>query len=291
MRRRELGCHAFVTKSSSATDHASTTHGGRSHAARCPGLVQAGSPVPNAEAIPAGPSDSPSRPWVGRMNGPRLRVAILGATTRLSPPGSPPYTTALAGGPGPSGAPRHGVHGAPALPRLAHHGRVRRMAIDHGRARRRGDPAPPLRAEAPTHLQRMVSELSFGVRLALASWRRPDVVVAVSPALFADWLVRLRLRVLPRRPRTILWVQDLYTRAWRRPANTVSGFGWCTPSSPPRCAQQTPSLRSTSASASHWRASACGPGASGSSGTGPTSTCPTTWTAPPRRGSPGLGRR
>ena len=58
----------------------------------------------------------------------------------------------------------------------------------------------------------MVSELSFGVRLALASWRRPDVVVAVSPALFADWLVRLRLRVLPRRPRTILWVQDLYTQ-------------------------------------------------------------------------------
>ena len=65
--------------------------------------------------------------------------------------------------------------------------------------------------QSPRGVRRLLSELSFGVRLVLARWGKPKVVVAVSPALFATALVVLRLRFIPHRPRLVVWVQDLYT--------------------------------------------------------------------------------
>lgn len=66
---------------------------------------------------------------------------------------------------------------------------------------------------APRGLRRLVSELSFGVRLVFAKWNRPRVIIAVSPSLFSSALALLRLRFAPRRKRTpsIVWVQDIYT--------------------------------------------------------------------------------
>jgi len=63
----------------------------------------------------------------------------------------------------------------------------------------------------PRGVRRLLSELSFGFRL-LASELSPDsVVVAVSPALFATAMVAIRIRLTPRRPRLVVWVQDIYT--------------------------------------------------------------------------------
>lgn len=64
---------------------------------------------------------------------------------------------------------------------------------------------------SPRGLRRLLSELSFGFRLALGHLGRPRIVVAVSPSLFASALVVLRLRLTPCRPPIVLWVQDIYT--------------------------------------------------------------------------------
>lgn len=55
-------------------------------------------------------------------------------------------------------------------------------------------------------------ELSFGLRLVLARWHKPDVVLVVSPALFSSALAILRVRLRPNRPAVGIWVQDLYSR-------------------------------------------------------------------------------
>lgn len=61
-------------------------------------------------------------------------------------------------------------------------------------------------------LARMHLELSFGVRLLFARWNKPDVVVVVSPALFASLFAILRARFGLRRPASGIWVQDIYSR-------------------------------------------------------------------------------
>jgi glycosyltransferase involved in cell wall biosynthesis len=62
----------------------------------------------------------------------------------------------------------------------------------------------------PTGLRRLVSEVSLGLRYLVARWRRPDVVVLVSPNLFSTALAALRAR-WSRRLATGIWVQDLYS--------------------------------------------------------------------------------
>jgi glycosyltransferase involved in cell wall biosynthesis len=63
----------------------------------------------------------------------------------------------------------------------------------------------------PRGLRRLLSELSFGVRLLFSKLDADSVVVAVSPALFAIAIVALRIRLTPVRPRLVIWVQDIYT--------------------------------------------------------------------------------
>ncbi|QRZ09800.1 glycosyltransferase [Mycolicibacterium austroafricanum] len=64
---------------------------------------------------------------------------------------------------------------------------------------------------SPRGLRRLVSELTFGVRLLLARWGKPDVIITVSPSLFSSALAALRVRLMRRRPALITWVQDIYT--------------------------------------------------------------------------------
>ncbi len=61
----------------------------------------------------------------------------------------------------------------------------------------------------PTGVRRLISEISFGLRALIAPWGRPDVVVFVSPALFATAVAMLRTR-FSRRMHSIVWIQDLY---------------------------------------------------------------------------------
>lgn len=63
----------------------------------------------------------------------------------------------------------------------------------------------------PRGVRRLASELSFGVRLVASRWGSPRVVISVSPPLFASAMVALRIRLTRRRPRLILWVQDIYS--------------------------------------------------------------------------------
>lgn len=63
----------------------------------------------------------------------------------------------------------------------------------------------------PRGVRRLLAELSFGVQLLLTRVRRDSVVVALSPALFATALAVLRIRLTPRRPPLVVWVQDIYT--------------------------------------------------------------------------------
>ncbi|WP_370331124.1 glycosyltransferase family 4 protein [Mycolicibacterium hippocampi] len=64
---------------------------------------------------------------------------------------------------------------------------------------------------SPRGIRRLVSELSFGVRLVFARWGYSKVVIAVSPSLFSTGLAALRLWITPRPPNLIVWVQDIYT--------------------------------------------------------------------------------
>lgn len=63
----------------------------------------------------------------------------------------------------------------------------------------------------PSSLRRLLSELSFGVRSVFTRWGRADIVVLVSPSLFACALIMLRAKLLAPRTPVVTWVQDLYT--------------------------------------------------------------------------------
>jgi colanic acid biosynthesis glycosyl transferase WcaI len=63
----------------------------------------------------------------------------------------------------------------------------------------------------PGGLNRLISELSFGLRLIFARWGKPDVIVMVSPALFSTALAMIRARLSRHRPVVNAWVQDIYS--------------------------------------------------------------------------------
>lgn len=63
----------------------------------------------------------------------------------------------------------------------------------------------------PDGIRRLLSEITFGLRLAFARWGKPDVVVLVSPALFATAIASIRARLSRRRPAIVVWVQDIYS--------------------------------------------------------------------------------
>lgn len=64
---------------------------------------------------------------------------------------------------------------------------------------------------SPQGLRRLMSEISYGIRLVFGRWNTQHVVIAVSPSLFSTALAILRFRVTRRRPVLIIWLQDIYT--------------------------------------------------------------------------------
>jgi putative colanic acid biosynthesis glycosyltransferase WcaI len=124
------------------------------------------------------------------------------------PTGIAPYTGGLAHGLAERGAAVRVVTGLPHYPRwqvfdgYRRGGTETRDGISVAR-RRHFVPFPP------RLINRLAMELMFGLNALVASWKRPDVVVLVSPALFSSILCMLRAR-LTRRP-VIVWVQDLYS--------------------------------------------------------------------------------
>ncbi len=64
----------------------------------------------------------------------------------------------------------------------------------------------------PGSIGRVLMEVSFAVKVSTAKWDNPDVVICVSPSLISSALTLLRIKLRKRRPRSVAWVQDFYSK-------------------------------------------------------------------------------
>jgi glycosyltransferase involved in cell wall biosynthesis len=142
----------------------------------------------------------------------KLRITILGLNYSPEPTGNAPYTASLAEGLLAAGHQVTVITGYPHYPewRLkdGYDGWQIKEKID-GVDVKRLRHFIPLR---PRGLSRFLMEVTFGLRSVFARWNKPDVVLAVSPALFSSGMAILRCRFGWRRPAVGIWVQDLYSR-------------------------------------------------------------------------------
>ena len=63
----------------------------------------------------------------------------------------------------------------------------------------------------PSFLKRLVYEVLLGLRFGALIPADADALLLVSPSLFASAMVRARVGFWRKRPRTVLWTQDLYS--------------------------------------------------------------------------------
>lgn len=139
-----------------------------------------------------------------------LAVTILSLNYAPEPTGNAPYSSKLAEGLNARGYCVKVFAGFPYYPEWSIRPGFRGMTVHH---LINGIDVTHLRHRVPskpTSLPRLHMELSYGVRALIARWNKPDVVLAVSPALFATGLAVLKARIT-RRPVGV-WVQDLYAR-------------------------------------------------------------------------------
>lgn len=143
--------------------------------------------------------------------GPRTGICLLCINYPPEPTGIAPYTGALADGLSDAGYQVIAHVAQPHYPEWSIADGYRQWTrfeqVGGVRVRRRLHYVP----RTPRGIRRLLSELSFGARLVFARWERPRLVVAVSPSLFSTALAVVRLRLTPRRPPLIVWVQDIYT--------------------------------------------------------------------------------
>jgi colanic acid biosynthesis glycosyl transferase WcaI len=140
-----------------------------------------------------------------------MRVLVIGLNYSPEATGISPYTSALAGGLARRGVLVRALTAHPHYPewkiRAGYGQWSRTESIDGVQVTRLRHYVPA----NPGGLNRLLSEVSFGLRLLFAPWGRPDVIVMVSPALFSTAIASLRARVSPRRPPVTVWVQDIYS--------------------------------------------------------------------------------
>lgn len=141
----------------------------------------------------------------------QAQVSILGLNYPPEPTGISPYTGGLASALRKLG---YGVTVHTAHPHYPEWsiaaGYGQWLAIDYAdgiNVRRRLHYVP----RKPRGFRRLLSELTFGLRLLSGRLGRPDVVIAVSPSLFSTALALLRFRLRASKPPVVVWVQDLYT--------------------------------------------------------------------------------
>lgn len=140
------------------------------------------------------------------------RIKILGLHYSPEPSGNAPYTSSLAAGLARRGHDVGVITGYPHYPEWkiseGYYGWSRNETIE-------GVPIQRLRhyvPRKPTGIKRLHMEFSFGARLIAANWKRPDVIILVSPALFSTCIAVIRAQLSPGRPSIVIWVQDLYSR-------------------------------------------------------------------------------
>ncbi|MBO0679003.1 glycosyltransferase [Mycolicibacterium sp. S2-37] len=141
----------------------------------------------------------------------RHEVSILGLNFPPEPTGIAPYTGALVAGLSQRGfsVTAHVAH--PHYPewriREGYGQWTRNEHIDGVQVSRHLHYVP----RSPRGVRRLLSEISFGVRLVFAKWNSPEIVIAVSPSLFSTAMAVVKARLKYRRPRLIVWIQDVYT--------------------------------------------------------------------------------
>ncbi|PRY64656.1 glycosyltransferase involved in cell wall biosynthesis [Glaciihabitans tibetensis] len=139
------------------------------------------------------------------------RVTIVGLNYAPEPTGIAPYTAGLAVGLAARGWSVKAVTAFPHYPAWkiseGYEGRTIRETVEGVDLTRLRPYMPP----NPSGVRRMALEVWFGIRSMFAAWGMPDVVILVSPALFAVAFALFKARLSRRRPAVIVWVQDLYS--------------------------------------------------------------------------------
>jgi len=142
-------------------------------------------------------------------------VAIVGINYPPERTGIAPYTGAMARALARRGCDVHVVTAQPHYPEWHVYDGYRRWrsdSVDERVGVRR------LLHYVPGHphgIERLVSEMSLGVRMALdGSWRHRDALVLVSPAMFSSAMVSAWARLWAPRMEQVVWIQDLYGRGW-----------------------------------------------------------------------------
>jgi colanic acid biosynthesis glycosyl transferase WcaI len=137
-----------------------------------------------------------------------MRVTLICLHYPPEPSGNAPYSGGLAEGLARRGVEVHVVTGLPHYPQWRVYEGFGKGGTEfrNGVAvERRPHPVPA----NPGFVSRLNMELAFGLSAMAARWHKPDVLVLLSPALFASIVVALRA-VLSRRP-VVVWVQDIYS--------------------------------------------------------------------------------
>ncbi|WP_411721362.1 glycosyltransferase [Mycetocola sp.] len=156
----------------------------------------------------------------------RLRVTFIGLNYAPELTGIAPYTAGLAEGLAARGDEVYVITGFPHYPQwevaAGYTGRSREEELRGVSVLRIGHHIP----RRPTSGRRLLMELHFGLRALFSPWESPNVLVLVSPALFATALLTMRAKLF--RVPTCIWVQDIYslgvaeTGAGVRAAHAVS---------------------------------------------------------------------
>ncbi|MDJ0338353.1 glycosyltransferase family 4 protein [Cryobacterium sp. PH31-O1] len=140
-----------------------------------------------------------------------FRVLVLGLNYFPEQTGIAPYTSALARGLQARGMQIDVFSAHPHYPEWKIHPGfgvwTKHDTVDGVAVRRLRHYVPA----QPSGVKRLISEISFGLRLAFSRWGTPDVVVMVSPALFASAIATLRIRLGWRKPAVNVWLQDIYS--------------------------------------------------------------------------------
>ncbi|WP_233204637.1 glycosyltransferase [Cryobacterium sp. Y62] len=138
-------------------------------------------------------------------------MLVLGLNYQPEQTGIAPYTSALAGGLQARGMHVEVVSAHPHYPQWKIQpgfGSWTKCDTVDGVTVRRLRHYVPAR---PSGVKRLLSEISFGLRLAFLRWGEPDVVVMVSPALFSTAIATLRIRLRRHKPAINVWLQDIYS--------------------------------------------------------------------------------
>lgn len=151
----------------------------------------------------------PSAP-AAKVPASRASVLVVGLNYAPEPTGNAPYTTKLAEGLTGLGHQVEVLTGYPHYPRWqiaeGYSGLSTRQIINGVPVRRLRHTVPAV----PRTLNRLLMELTFGLHTAIRPWSKHDVVLVVSPGLFACAfaVAKARLKRVP----VAIWIQDLYSR-------------------------------------------------------------------------------